>query len=125
MIVTIPVSDQRISPVFDVARRLLVVEVEHGREVRRTEAVLGQPGATSRLQRLAEVGAEVLICEAISQPLEVALVSAGVKVIPHTCGPVEDVVKAFVSGRLKDDTFVMPGCGGRRRRVTDGLSEIA
>jgi predicted Fe-Mo cluster-binding NifX family protein len=118
-------SDQWISPVFDVAKRLLVVEIEHGREIGRTESLLNEQGATSRLQRLVEIGADVLICEAISQPLETLLVSAGVEVIAHTCGPVEDVVQAFISGRLKDDMFVMPGCGGHRRHVRDGLSEIA
>ena len=56
MTITIPASNQWMSPVFDVAGKLLVVEIQHGREMRRTEAFLDQPGATSRLQRLAEVG---------------------------------------------------------------------
>jgi hypothetical protein len=56
------------------------------------------------------------ICGGISWPLEVMLLSARVEVIPQTCGSVEDVLKAFMSGRLTEQAFVMPGCCGRRRR---------
>ena len=45
------------------------------------------------------------------------LVSKGMEVIPHACGPVEDVLRAYVSGQLTDEAFLMPGCCGRRRRL--------
>lgn len=112
----IPVSDGRISPVFDAARRLLLVDIENGREVRRTEQTVEEAELWPRAQRVAELGADVLICGAISWPLEVMLLSAGVEVIPQTCGFVEHVLKAFMSGRLTEQAFVMPGCCGRRRR---------
>jgi len=60
---------------------------------------------------------DVLICGAISRPLEMMLVSEGMQVIPHTCGPVEDVIRAYVSGRLTDQAYLMPGCCGQRRRT--------
>ena len=111
----IPVSDGRISPVFDAARRLLLVDIENGREVRRTEQTVEEPELGPRARRVAESGADVLICGAISRPLEAMLLSAGVGVIPQTCGPVEDVLKAFISGKLTEQAFVMPGCCGHRR----------
>jgi len=116
----IPISDGRISPVFDAAKRLLLVDIENGREVWRTEQTLGEPELGPRARRVAEFGADVLICGAISRPLEAMLLSAGVEVIPQTCGPVEDVLKAFISGRLTEQAFVMPGCRGRRRRFHVG-----
>jgi predicted Fe-Mo cluster-binding NifX family protein len=66
----------------------------------------------------------VLICGAISRPLEAMLLSAGVEVIPQTCGPVEEVLKAFMSGKLTEKAFLMPGCCGRRRRFHDGRSGV-
>ena len=120
----IPISDGRISPVFDAAKRLLLVDIENGREVWRTEQIVEEPELGPRARRVAEFGAEVLICGAISRPLEAMLLSAGVEVIPQTCGPVEDVLKAFISGRLTEQAYVMPGCCGRRRRFRGGPSEV-
>lgn len=120
MRIAIPVSDGRISPVFDAARRLLLVDIENGREVRRIEQIVDEQDLGPRARRVAGSGADVLICGAISRPLETMISSAGVEVIPHTCGLVDDVLSAFVSGGLTDQAFVMPGCCGRRRRFCSG-----
>ncbi|NQT38682.1 MAG: NifB/NifX family molybdenum-iron cluster-binding protein [Planctomycetes bacterium] len=116
----IPISDGRISPVFDVARRLLLVDIENEHEVRRTEEVLEEPELAARARRVAELGADTLVCGAISRPLESMLLSTGVEVIPQTCGPVEDVLRAFISGQLTEQAFVIPGCCGHRRRLRGG-----
>lgn len=122
MRVVVPVAEGRISPVFDVATRLTVVDVQQGREVRRSERVLDQPGLTFRARHIADLGADVLICGAISRPLEEMLVSEGVTVLSQTCGPVEEVLQAFLAGELKEETFVMPGGSGHRRRFHGGRS---
>lgn len=100
---------------FDVARHLLLVDSQDGRQVRREETVVAETEPLARAKRVAELGTGVLICGAISRPLEAVLVSAGVCVIPQTCGPVEDVLRAFLSGQLTAQAFLMPGCCGRRR----------
>lgn len=116
MKVAIPTWENRVSPVFDVAKHLLVVDVEDNTEIARSEAVTPGTALSGRANRLAELGVNVLICGAISQPLERMLVSATIKVIPHTCGAVEDVLQAFLSGQLTEQAFLMPGCCGQRRR---------
>ena len=116
----IPISDGRISPVFDAARHLLLVDIQNGGEVWRTEQIVEEPELGPRARRVAELDADVLICGAISRPLEAMLLSAGVEVIPQTCGPVEDVLEAFIAGRLTEQAFVMPGCCGHRRRFRAG-----
>ena len=105
----IPIFDDRISPVFDAARRLVLVDIEQGREVYRTEQALEEPELGRRARRVAELGVDVLICGAISRPLEAMLWSVGVEVIPQICGPVEEVLRAFMLGELSEETFVMPG----------------
>lgn len=120
MRIAIPIVDGRISPVFDVAERLLLVDVEDGSEVRRSEEVLEDHAIETRTKRVAQLHVNVLVCGAISRPLQAMLLSAGVEVIPQTCGRVEDVLRAFVAGRLRGDAFVMPGCCGRRRRFRGG-----
>ena len=112
----IPIWTGRVSPVFDVAKRLVVVALEGGREVSRAEVAIEEVGLLARTERITQLSVEVLICGAISIPLENMLMAAGVRVIPQMCGPVEEVLRAFVSGRLTDGTYLMPGCRGRRRR---------
>ena len=116
MKVAIPYWQGRVSPVLDVAGRLLVVDLEAGREASRQDAQLVAAGPMGRAPELRQAGAEVLICGAISRQLEMALQSVGVAVIPHTCGPVDEVLAAFIGGELDQDAFLMPGCCGRRRR---------
>ncbi len=117
MRVAIPTWCGRVSPVFDVARHLLLVDVDGDTEVGREQVDIEDTRTTRRAKRLAELGVNMLICEAISAPLQATLTSADVLVVPHACGPVEEVLRAFLAGRLADDAFLMPGCCGRRRRV--------
>jgi predicted Fe-Mo cluster-binding NifX family protein len=114
--VAIPTWSGRVSPVFDVAKRLLVVELKGDGEVSREEAPIEETQVGARARRVAQLGVNVLICGAISMPLEVTLVSAGVRVIPFMCGTVGEILQAFASGRFTDEMFLMPGCCGRRRR---------
>ena len=120
MRIAIPVSDARISPVFDVAQRLLLVDIEDGCEVGRTEETLENSQLELRASQVAGLHPDVLVCGAISRPLETMLQSAGVQVIPQTCGVAENVLQAFISNRLAGDEFVMPGCCGRRRKYRNG-----
>jgi predicted Fe-Mo cluster-binding NifX family protein len=115
--IAIPTWEHRISPVFDVAKRLLLVETEGAAEVARDEVAVAGSDVAVRARRVTELGVDVLICGAISQPLEALLASAGVRVISQTCGGVEEVLRAFVAGELANNNlYLMPGCCGRRRR---------
>jgi len=105
-----------ISPVFDVSRHLLVMDIERGEEVSRREEEIHEMELPRRAEHITRLGVDVLICGAISWPLERILVSAGVQVIPQTCGPVEDVLLAFESGQLTERAFLMPGCWRRHWR---------
>lgn len=116
MKVAIPHWQGRVSPVFDVAGNVLVVEICDGVEHSREDVVLDAEDPQLRAARLAQTGADLLICGAISWPLEMALSAAGIDVIPQTCGDVEQVLAAFAQGQLQQDAFLMPGCCGRRRQ---------
>ncbi len=118
--IAIPHWQGRISPVFDVAGNVLVVEVDDGVEQSRQDIVFDIEEPRARAGRLSETRADVLICGAISRPLEVAISAAGVEVISQICGKVESVLAAFAEGRLDQGEFLMPGCCNRRRRFQGG-----
>lgn len=116
MKLAIPVWQGRISPVFDVAGQLLLVELADGREIAREEQVVQESTPDQRARKLAELGVGTLICAGISQPLEGMLADGGIRVIARICGSVEEVLAAFVAGQLGQRRFAMPGCCGQRRQ---------
>jgi predicted Fe-Mo cluster-binding NifX family protein len=120
MRVAIPVWNERVSPVFDAAARLVLVDVENGVERARREEALPESFLVRRAKRLAELGVTVLICGAISRPLAALLEASGINVLAWTAGPVNDVLQAYLAGRLPDPRWLMPGCGGRRQRQRGG-----
>jgi len=118
--VVLPIHGERISPVFDVAKRFVLFDVSQHAESVRREVRIENADSMARTKRVIELGSHVLICGAISWPLEALLAAAGVRVVPNRCGAVDEVFAAFVAGDLAEHAFLMPGCTGRRRRHRNG-----
>jgi len=110
------VWNHRIAPVFDFARQILLVEVESGRVVGEAQESLPVDPGTMKWLRLVELGVDTLVCGAISRPVQAMVAANGIRVIPFVGGDLQEVIKAWVSGRLQDDLFVLPGCRGRGDR---------
>jgi len=109
--VAIPSWKGRVSPVFDVARELVVVDTAGGPQARWTVPFSGSL-MTQRVRRLKELGIEVVICGGISNALRAMTEAAGVRVMPWMSGPVDEVLAAYLSGSLGDGRFTMPGSPG-------------
>ena len=116
MRIALPILGTRISPVFDTARRLLVVDAESGEGMGRDEALLTGLAPYRRAELLQELGAQVLICCAISAPLLWMVRRRQIEVVPHTVGDADEVVRAYLTDELQRPCFMMPGCCGRRRQ---------
>ena len=113
MLIAVPNCQGRVSPVFDVAARLVVVRLKGDAEVERREVVLFEKQPHGIVRGLRELGIRVLICGAISQGLLTALETGGIRVVPRVCGGLDSVIAAFRSGTLTQPEFAMPGCCGR------------
>ena len=118
--VAIPHWQGRVSPVFDVAANVLIVEFIDGIEQSRADVPFDIDGPHARASRLSSAEVDVLICGAISQPFQNAVLHEGIEVIPQMCGSVECVLSAYIEGRLQHGEFLMPGCCGRQRRMRAG-----
>jgi len=110
MKVAIPVWNLRISPLFDTARNLLIVEVDKGEELSRYWEELEGYFPPWRARKLLDLGVETLICGGISRQLAAMLYGSGITVLPWMSGFVEDVLQAYLGGKLPDQRFLMPGC---------------
>lgn len=116
MRIAIPHWQNRVSPVLDVARTLLLVDVDCHQITARLDVILEEEDPLGRAMCIKELGVNVLICGAISRPLEQALMSAGIDVIAQICGEVVQVLEAYLANRLEQETYLMPGCCGLKRR---------
>lgn len=105
MRVTVPICRGRVSPVFDVARRYRVIDVYSGKMTDHAEHVVcGDP-----CRELNELAVDVVICAGITRELRLRLDSHGVCVLAGFCGSIDEVIDAYLSGRLGSGDFNMPG----------------
>ncbi|HUW83903.1 MAG TPA: NifB/NifX family molybdenum-iron cluster-binding protein [Phycisphaerae bacterium] len=120
MRIAMAVWEQRVSPLFDVAGGLLLIDAQGSLETARTSVALPDRELPRRVRRLVDLGVDVLICGGISQPLAGMVHASGIRLVPFTAGPVEQVLRAFLQGQLPCQAFVMPGWCGRCRRGFGG-----
>ncbi len=114
VIVAMTTWNGRISPVLDVARQAELFKVSGGQA--RVDRTVVLPGTEPEPQAdaLQALGAQVLICGALSRPLAMLLSAAGLNLLPFTAGETGEVLAAWLAGNLPNPVMTMPGCGGRR-----------
>ena len=110
MRIAVPIWDDKISPVFDTASRLLIINTKNIGEVERFETYLGEQDISKRCLFIHALKLNVLICGAISRPFSMLLMSAGIKIISGISGLAEDVLNAYLHGSLSNSKYLMPGC---------------
>lgn len=110
MRVVLTVWENRISPVADSARQLLVVDVEN-QSIRgkRIESLITE-SVFDRARRLSDLEVKIFICGAISDFFARLLEGYGIRLIPFICGETEDVLDAYLEDSLRSPRFMMTGC---------------
>ena len=116
MKMALTVWGNRISPVFDAAHMLLVVEVENTKIISRRYEPFYPELPTRLALRLAEMNVATLICGAISEMPANILEANGIKLIPFITGNAGEVIDAYVKDVPFIPAFLMPGCSHKRRR---------
>ena len=116
MKIAIPVYGNTVSNVFDFAHRLLLVDIENGRETNRCEVDVGNLSLPQRAGQLKTLGVDVLVCGAVSQLLSNMVTASGIEVLPYVTGNIENVLGAYLAGQLIRQEFSMPGCQPGLRR---------
>jgi predicted Fe-Mo cluster-binding NifX family protein len=114
MKVAITVWGERISPVFDSSRRLLIARIEDARVTERSYLIF-EPHRPSHLTNiLTALDVKVLICGAVSMAPADVIAAGGITLIPFITGQVDRVLAAYAKGQSMDPDFVMPGCHAGR-----------
>ncbi|MGB4598711.1 MAG: NifB/NifX family molybdenum-iron cluster-binding protein [Trichlorobacter sp.] len=107
--------NERIAPVFDVARHLWIVDAEDGRIIGQTGRRFSSDDPQERALRLTTLQIEQLVCGAITRSSYEALVERGIRVVSFIAGDLNQVVHAWLADRLKEGELNMPGCNRGKR----------
>jgi len=125
MKIALPVWQNRISPVFDFAHALIIVEIEtHGVRSKRHLPVDPHSPPFSQAANLSSLGVETLICGAVSQMLEDMITSYGIRVISAVSGDIDEVLQAHLKGTLSTAKYRIPGLE-RKEEVKSEKSELS
>ena len=109
MKIAITVWGNKISPVFETAEHLLLVDivdaVEQNRELIKMNGLL----PVQKITLLEDLNVQLLVCGAITRELESSFDANKVKIISFVCGNVEQLISAVSHGEPVRDMFGMPG----------------
>lgn len=117
--------EDRIAPVFDTSQFIQIVEVEKNCVLDKKNESLNEEVALQKLMRLANLQINTLICGAIARQTYLTASMHGISVIPFIAGGVDEVITAWLNGKLSVKNFAMPGCWNRgSNRKFQGLDNF-
>ncbi len=100
----------RISPVFDSARTLLIVRIEEGAIVDKSYKSFAPSPAGDLIETMKKMEVSTLICGAIStQPADI-LKSNDIQLISFVTGNVQTILNSFATRHCLGKEYKMPGC---------------
>ncbi len=115
MRIALAVWKERISPVFDVSRQILILTIKNESVAGKRKKTIANDDPVHRASMLAELKIQTLICGAVSRPLANMLAAYGIRMIPFIAGEVDEVIAAYLAGNLPNPAMSMPGCCGQHR----------
>jgi predicted Fe-Mo cluster-binding NifX family protein len=126
MRVAIAVWGDEVATTFDFAGELVVVEVADGCELGRDLLKLDGVEPDAKERYVVDLGVQALLCGAISRGLMRWFRSDGVQVVPFVSGEMDEVLAAYLCGRLEDPRFLQAGCRpGVRMRWRHGAGRCS
>ncbi len=103
--------EERISPVFDSARTLLIAEIRNTEISKRSYQKFTPDNFLHLQQILKAQEVSIIICGAVSKRYANMLEAADVELIPFIAGNVEEILSVYIQGNSVWSKFRMPGCG--------------
>ena len=110
--IAIPIFQNRISPVLDACRNLMVVDIEDGKESRLMIISLAGMTCLERSATIFRRRIDTIICAGISDLMSRYMTGRGINLVSGIAGDADRIIEAYCQHRLCDDRYLMPG---RRR----------
>ena len=107
--VAIPIFQNRVSPVLDSCRHMLVIDIEQGAELNRETIYLDEMSLAERCGMFAKLGIAIVICGGVSEIFANMLMGVHIRLVNGIAGEINDVIAAFLGECLDTPKFYMPG----------------
>jgi predicted Fe-Mo cluster-binding NifX family protein len=121
MKIAMPIWENCVSTVLDFSETLLIVDIE-GKEIKGESCVnWSLCNDTMKLSLMQEEGVTVLLCGAVSKPMQIMLESSGIDLISCLRGSKDMILQAYLAGNLHEDRFRLPGSSVKRCRKRSGI----
>jgi predicted Fe-Mo cluster-binding NifX family protein len=119
MRIAIPVFGSKISPRFDCAGNLLLVDATDGSVSERWMESIEPFRCRQQMDALREKGVEVILCGGIRRCDYLLLVRSGINVYAGLVGEVDDILDAFLQGKIRagEEDKITAHFHARRRRA--------
>jgi predicted Fe-Mo cluster-binding NifX family protein len=114
--VAMPVYQERISPLLDVARKFAIYELQNGEIKQKVFVDVGAESEPLRVEKLKEIGVSVIISGAVSDLVSQMVSEKGIRLISWVNGPADDVIDSYVKGVLESSRLKTSVCGNKRRQ---------
>jgi predicted Fe-Mo cluster-binding NifX family protein len=105
----IPIFQNRVSPVLDSCRHMLIVEIDKNTEMDREQIYLGTMSLTERCGILKKLEVSIVICGGVSEVLANLVTGSNIQLLNGIAGEIDAVITAFLEDRLDRPQFYMPG----------------
>lgn len=110
MKIAITAWGNRVSPVFDAARTLLIARIENNTVKNKSYQAFHPENMEDLAALLTRLQVSTLICGAISTSPANSLVENHIHLISFVSGNAMDVINSFASRNTIDQSYMMPGC---------------
>jgi len=117
MIVALTAWENRISPVFDESRSLLVAHIHDGKVVKCFFEHFNPSIRWHLIEMLNVLKIDVLICGAISEVSLKIIESTDIKVIPFIGGKIDEILELFIKKNQIPPDIIMPGFGNIHNKI--------
>ena len=111
MKIAIALFGLRVSPRFDCAPAIRVVEIDGGEILDSKDVSAEKWDVLERIRKLSEMGAEVLICGGIDGFCAQQISAHGIRIYSWITGEADDALSCLLRGEL--ESGFMMGSGGR------------
>jgi len=108
MKIVVSVLDNKISPRFDSTYKFMVVSVNETKINDMEDIVLSTINPIQRVNELADMGIDTVICGVVNEFTLSLLVKKGINVVPGVIGNIEEVLNLFLNGNLRPGLTIFP-----------------